>query len=77
MLNKGTAFPADERQRFGLRGIIPPRTATIEDQLARVAGSETRARRIATAIDELQSYDSNTAQYTEKQAETTMKVAWM
>jgi len=36
ILNKGTAFPPEERQRFGLRGIIPPRPATIDDQLARV-----------------------------------------
>ena len=43
MLNKGTAFPRDERQRFGLRGIIPPRKTTIDEQLARVA--ENYARR--------------------------------
>jgi malic enzyme len=36
MLNKGTAFPLEERQRLGLRGIIPPQLATLEDQLARV-----------------------------------------
>ncbi len=36
ILNKGTAFPPEERQRLGLRGIIPPHTATLESQLARV-----------------------------------------
>ncbi len=43
MLNKGTAFPSDERQRLGLRGIIPPHETTIESQLGRVA--ENYARR--------------------------------
>jgi len=43
VLNKGTAFPPEERQRFGLRGIIPPPAASIEDQMSRVA--ENYARR--------------------------------
>lgn len=42
ILNKGTAFPPEERQRFGLRGIMPPRLAPIEEQLIRVAENYAR-----------------------------------
>jgi len=35
-LNKGTAFTEAERDAFGMRGLLPPRTLTMADQLARV-----------------------------------------
>ena len=35
LLNKGTAFPEDERRALGLLGLLPPHVATIEEQLAR------------------------------------------
>jgi len=35
LLNKGSAFPADERREFGLEGLLPLHCSTIEEQLAR------------------------------------------
>jgi hypothetical protein len=35
-LNKGSAFPEDERRDFGLLGLLPPHPSTIIEQLARV-----------------------------------------
>jgi malate dehydrogenase (oxaloacetate-decarboxylating)(NADP+) len=34
--NKGTAFDANEREAFGLRGLLPPRVFTLEEQVSRV-----------------------------------------
>ena len=38
LLNKGTAFTERERTEFQLRGLLPPRVDTIEEQSARLAG---------------------------------------
>lgn len=35
LLNKGTAFPEEERDALGLRGLLPPRVFTLEEQLVR------------------------------------------
>jgi len=34
LLNKDTGFDESERQVFGLRGLLPPRVATIEEQVS-------------------------------------------
>jgi malate dehydrogenase (oxaloacetate-decarboxylating)(NADP+) len=36
LLNKGTGFPADEREALGLVGLLPPKVFTMEDQILRV-----------------------------------------
>ena len=35
LLNKGTAFTEHERNSFGLRGLLPPRVDTMQEQLMR------------------------------------------
>jgi malate dehydrogenase (oxaloacetate-decarboxylating)(NADP+) len=39
LLNKGTAFTERERDTMGLRGLLPPRVFTIEEQLHRTYGN--------------------------------------
>ncbi len=35
LLNKGSAFPEEERHELGLLGLVPPHRATLDEQLAR------------------------------------------
>src|SRR5271168_2651053 len=35
LLNKGTAFTADERSRFRLHGLLPPHVGTLDEQVSR------------------------------------------
>jgi malate dehydrogenase (oxaloacetate-decarboxylating)(NADP+) len=48
LTNKGTAFTREERARFGLDGLLPPRVESLEEQTARVI---TNVRRQASALD--------------------------
>jgi len=48
LTNKGTAFPVEERIALGLDGLLPPRVASLEEQLARVyAGFEREPSELA------------------------------
>jgi len=49
-LNKGTAFTEAERESLGLRGLLPPRVATLEDQVERV-------------LENIRRLDSNLSKY--------------
>jgi malate dehydrogenase (oxaloacetate-decarboxylating)(NADP+) len=42
LLNKGSAFPENERAALGLQGLLPPRVFTMEEQILRVMGNYSR-----------------------------------
>ena len=48
LLNKGSAFTEDERAALGLRGLLPPRVHTQEEQMARTLQ---QLRRMAEPLD--------------------------
>jgi malate dehydrogenase (oxaloacetate-decarboxylating) len=42
LLNKGSAFPENERREFGLLGLLPPHFSSVDEQLARTYGNYQR-----------------------------------
>jgi malate dehydrogenase (oxaloacetate-decarboxylating)(NADP+) len=48
LFNKGTAFTEEERDRLGLRGLLPPHVATQDEQAARVIEN---LRRLPTSLE--------------------------
>ena len=44
ILSKGSAFTAEERERLGLSGLLPPAVCTLEDQVRRVRDNYLRAK---------------------------------
>ena len=54
LLNKGTAFTDAERDALGLRGLLPPRVSTQEEQLARVLEN---FRRLPTPLEKFINLD--------------------
>ena len=50
LLNKGSAFTAEEREALGLRGLFPPHISTQEEQVARFMRS---LQRLPDALEKL------------------------
>jgi hypothetical protein len=64
LLNKGTAFSAAERDALGLRGLLPPRFATLEEQQRRVLASvRHEPTNLAKYLDLLSVLDRNEVLY--------------
>ncbi len=60
LLNKGTAFTEEERHRFGLIGLLPPRVSTLAEQSVRVmANIRRRAQDLEKYVDMLALLDRN------------------
>jgi malic enzyme len=50
-LNRGTAFSADERERLGIRGLVPPRMQPLEQQIERIYAA---FKQLQTPLDRFQ-----------------------
>jgi len=62
MLNKGTAFTEEERDALGLRGLLPPRVFTQEQQVARVLENlRSKATDLEKYVDLAALHDRNEA----------------
>ena len=59
VLNKGTAFSRDERDAFGLHGLLPATVTTIENQHDRMYSSLARSSPLDTYVDLAALHDRN------------------
>lgn len=62
-LNKGSAFSDEERDLFGLRGLLPSKVTDIENQRDRMYSSLSRSSPMETYIDLAALYDRNETLY--------------
>ena len=59
LLNKGTAFPENERRELGLLGLLPPHAATMEEQAARTYGNYKQKETDVTPLREDDAYPAD------------------
>ena len=65
--NKSSAFTEEERDELGLRGLLPPRVSTFDEQVTRLKGIiDTYEKPINKYIDYIDAPEDTFEQYVEK-----------